>query len=80
MEGGHRAVLFDRLKGIIPTTVSEGTHFLVPWLQSAILFDVRTRPRNISTTTASKDMQMVSLTLRVLHRPDYEKLPEIYQR
>lgn len=24
-------------------------------------------------------MQMVSLTLRVLHRPDYDKLPIIYQ-
>src|SRR5260221_9426656 len=24
---------------------SEGTHFLVPWLQKAILFDVRTKPK-----------------------------------
>jgi prohibitin 1 len=40
---------------------------------------VRTKPRNISTTTGSKDLQMVSLTLRVLHRPEVPKLPQIYQ-
>lgn len=79
VEGGHRAVLFDRVRGILPITVNEGTHFLIPWWQRAIIFDVRTKPRNIPTTTGSKDMQMVSLTLRVLHRPDYEKLPIIYQ-
>ncbi|KAI9207032.1 band 7 family-domain-containing protein, partial [Polychytrium aggregatum] len=79
VEGGHRAVLFDRARGVLPSVVGEGTHFLIPWWQRAIYFDVRTRPRNISTTTGSKDMQMISLTLRVLHRPDYERLPKIYQ-
>jgi len=59
--------------------VNEGTHFLVPWLQKAIIYDVRTKPRNISTTTGSKDLQMVSLTLRVLHRPEVQALPKIYQ-
>ena len=74
----------------------EGTHFLVPWLQRAILYDCRIKPRvsttllacahmttpvpqNISTTTGSKDLQMVSITLRVLSRPDVEHLPKIYQ-
>ena len=57
----------------------EGTHFLIPWLQRAIIYDVRTCPRNISTTTGSKDLQMVSLTLRVLHRPEVPALPKIYQ-
>jgi prohibitin 1 len=40
---------------------------------------VRIKPRNISTTTGSKDLQMVSLTLRVLSRPDVRHLPKIYQ-
>jgi prohibitin 1 len=35
--------------------------------------------KNISTTTGSKDLQMVSITLRVLSRPDVEHLPKIYQ-
>ncbi|KAL1606368.1 Prohibitin-1, subunit of the prohibitin complex (Phb1p-Phb2p) [Paraconiothyrium brasiliense] len=79
VKGGTRAVIFDRLSGVKETVVNEGTHFLVPWLQRAIVYDVRTRPRNISTTTGSKDLQMVTLTLRVLHRPEVQMLPKIYQ-
>jgi prohibitin 1 len=79
VKGGTRAVIFDRLSGVRDTIVDEGTHFLVPWLQKAIVYDVRTKPRNISTTTGSKDLQMVSLTLRVLHRPEVKMLPKIYQ-
>lgn len=79
VKGGNRAVIFDRLTGVQEKVVGEGTHFLIPWLQKSIIYDVRTKPRNISTTTGSKDLQMVSLTLRVLHRPDVPKLPKIYQ-
>ncbi|KAJ5188278.1 Prohibitin [Penicillium cf. griseofulvum] len=79
VKGGTRAVIFDRVSGVQEKVVNEGTHFLIPWLQRAIVYDVRTKPRNISTTTGSKDLQMVSLTLRVLHRPEVPKLPQIYQ-
>ncbi|TPX13996.1 uncharacterized protein E0L32_005696 [Thyridium curvatum] len=79
VKGGTRAVIFDRLSGVKEQVINEGTHFLVPWLQKSIIFDVRTKPRNIATTTGSKDLQMVSLTLRVLHRPEVQALPKIYQ-
>lgn len=79
VRGGSRAVIFDRLSGVKEGVINEGTHFLIPWLQKSIVFDVRTKPRNIATTTGSKDLQMVSLTLRVLHRPDVQALPKIYQ-
>lgn len=79
VKGGSRAVIFDRLSGVQQQVVGEGTHFLVPWLQKAVLFDVRTKPRIITTNTGSKDLQMVSLTLRVLHRPEIQHLPRIYQ-
>lgn len=79
VKGGTRAVIFDRLSGVKDEVVNEGTHFLIPWLQKSIIYDVRTKPRNISTTTGSKDLQMVSLTLRVLSRPDVKQLPKIYQ-
>lgn len=80
IEAGHRGVIFDRINGVLPHPKEEGTHLLIPWLQRVIPFDVRITPRNISTTTGSKDMQTVSLTLRVLHRPDVSKLHEIYSR
>ncbi|PHH69647.1 hypothetical protein CDD82_7622 [Ophiocordyceps australis] len=79
VKGGSRAVIFDRLSGVRENVIGEGTHFLIPWLQRSIQFDVRTKPRNIATTTGSKDLQMVSLTLRVLHRPMVKELPKIYQ-
>ncbi|KAI8725385.1 Prohibitin [Fusarium sp. LHS14.1] len=79
VKGGTRAVIFDRVSGVKETVVNEGTHFLIPWLQRSVIFDVRTKPRNIATTTGSKDLQMVSLTLRVLHRPNVKALPKIYQ-
>lgn len=79
VKGGTRAVIFDRLSGVKEDVINEGTHFLVPWLQRSIIFDVRTKPRNVATTTGTKDLQMVSLTLRVLHRPVVQSLPKIYQ-
>ena len=79
VKGGTRAVIFDRLAGVKEDVINEGTHFLVPWLQRSVIFDVRTKPRNVATTTGTKDLQMVSLTLRVLHRPVVKSLPKIYQ-
>lgn len=79
VRGGSRAVIFDRLSGVQKQVVGEGTHFLVPWLQKAIVYDIRTKPKGIATNTGTKDLQMVSLTLRVLHRPDVLQLPRIYQ-
>lgn len=80
VDGGERAVIFDRIAGVKSDVIGEGMHILVPWLQRAIIYDIRTRPRIITTTTGSKDMQNVSLTLRVLHRPDVSALPRIYSR
>lgn len=79
VRGGSRAVIFDRLSGVQRQVVGEGTHFLIPWLQKAIVYDIRTKPKGIATNTGTKDLQMVSLTLRVLHRPDVLQLPKIYQ-
>jgi hypothetical protein len=36
VQGGYRAVLFDRIQGVKPESAGEGTHFLVPWLQRAV--------------------------------------------
>jgi len=43
------------------------------------IFDIRTRPRTTSTVTGTKDMQMVNISLRVLSRPEVEKLPWIFK-
>ncbi|GMG18922.1 unnamed protein product [Ambrosiozyma monospora] len=79
VKGGERAIIFDRFSGITQQVVGEGINFVIPWLQRPIVFDVKTKPRVISAITGSKDLQNVTLTLRVLYRPDVMKLPLIYQ-
>jgi len=78
VDAGHRAVIFDRFSGVKQTVVGEGTHFYIPWVQRPIIFDARTRPRNVPVTTGSKDLQTVNITLRLLFRPQSDALPEIY--
>ncbi|XP_020110967.1 prohibitin-3, mitochondrial-like [Ananas comosus] len=78
VDGGERAVIFDRFRGVLPETVGEGTHLLVPWLQKPYIFDIRTRPHTFSSTSGTKDLQMVSLSLRLLSRPDVPSLPTIF--
>ncbi|XP_028753018.1 prohibitin-3, mitochondrial-like [Neltuma alba] len=79
VDGGQRAVLFDRFRGILDETVGEGTHFLIPWVQKPYIFDIRTRPHTFSSVSGTKDLQMVNLTLRVLSRPETSRLPVIIQ-
>jgi len=79
VEGGHRAVIFDQIRGVLPTPVSEGTGIRIPIIQTPIIMDVRSRPREIKSVTGTKDLQMVNIYLRVLSRPREDKLPTIYQ-
>lgn len=78
VDAGHRAVIFDRFTGVKQNVVGEGTHFFIPWVQRPIMFDARTRPRNVAVMTGSKDLQTVNITLRVLFRPQSSSLPNIY--
>ena len=58
--------MFDRFRGVLPKAVGEGTHFLVPFIQNPTIYDIRTRPKSITSVTGTKDLQQVNLTLRVL--------------
>jgi len=79
VDGGHRVIKYTRLHGIGKDIYGEGTHFLVPWLEKAIDFDVRAKPRNIASLTGTKDLQMVNITCRVLSRPNVNALPVIFR-
>jgi len=78
VDGGERAVIFDRFTGIKKFVVGEGTHFFIPWVQKPIIFDIKSRPRNIPSVTGTKDLQNVNITLRILFRPEPSSLPQIY--
>lgn len=80
VEAGHRAILFSRVGGIQKDIMTEGLHFRIPWFQYPIIYDIRSRPRKISSPTGSKDLQMVNISLRVLSRPDASTLPTMYRQ
>ena len=54
MKGGQRAIIFDRISGVKSNVYGEGLQFKIPFIQRRIIYDIRTKPRNISTTTGSK--------------------------
>lgn len=81
VEGGHRAIFFNRIGGVQKDKIlTEGLHFRIPWFQYPIIYDIRAKPRKISSPTGSKDLQMVNISLRVLSRPLASELPAMYQR
>jgi prohibitin 2 len=79
VDGGHRAIIFNRLVGMKNNVYGEGLNFNIPWFEWPVIFDIRTRPCNLQTLTGSKDLQMVEVGVRVLHRPDPDKLVWMYQ-
>ena len=64
VDGGERAVIFDRFQGVLPQVVGEGTHFLIPWVQRPVIFSVRSKPRRVPVVTGSKGLGAIeSITL-----------------
>lgn len=80
VDGGERAVMFNRFKGVSEETSGEGTHFMVPWLMMPHIYDIRVRPKLIQTTTGTRDLQTVTIHCRLLFKPNLEALPEIHKR
>lgn len=79
VDGGHRAVVFNRISGMEEKVRGEGLNFVIPWFQRPYIYDVRTRPCNLQTLTGSKDLQMVTIGVRLLHKPNPNRLVWIYQ-
>ncbi|KAL3645436.1 Prohibitin-1, subunit of the prohibitin complex (Phb1p-Phb2p) [Castilleja foliolosa] len=79
VEGGHRAIVFNRITGIKDKVYPEGTHIMIPWFERPTIYDVRARPHVVESTSGSRDLQMVKIGLRVLYRPLPDQLPTIYR-
>lgn len=60
--------------------MSEGLHFRIPWFQRPIIYDIRTRPKEYrGQRTGTKDLQTVTISLRVLYSPDASNLQRMYR-
>ena len=79
VDGGHRAIKFSRLTGLKSKVYREGWHLMLPYFEWPIIFDARSRPHALRSETGNKDLQLVDINVRVLYRPDTEKLVDIYR-
>jgi prohibitin 1 len=79
VDGGERAVMWTMFGGVKEQTYGEGTHFMMPYFYRPLLYNVRLRPKLIQTTTGTKDIQTVTIHVRLLYRPEISKLPTIHK-
>jgi prohibitin 2 len=77
--GGCSAVIFNSFYGTKQHTYGEGMHPKWPFFEKPIIYDLRPTARNIASSTGSSDLQMISVSLRILARPDPLKLAYIYR-
>ncbi len=55
VQPGHAGIVYNRIGGLDDKIVlHEGLNFVIPWLQRAIIYDIRTRPQPIDTQSGSK--------------------------
>ncbi len=90
---GERAVIFDNFKGVLPGVRGEGMTFVLPFVQKAIKYDVKTQTFNIGTSDAEQsdgfneaaieartaDGQTVQVELSVRFQPKDEELAKLHQ-
>jgi regulator of protease activity HflC (stomatin/prohibitin superfamily) len=60
VDGGHRAIKYTRLFGVQNEVYNEGTHFMIPWFETPVVYDVRAKPRNVGSLTGTKGREMGS--------------------
>lgn len=54
---GHRVVVFNNFSGVEEDSLNEGMHVLIPFVQSPILYDVRTHTYTMSGTYQEGDIK-----------------------
>lgn len=79
VEGGHAAIKFNKVFGVGEKIYGEGTHLMMPWFDRPVIYKLRATPNMVQSTSGSKDLQMVNISLRVLTRPKSDKLATIYR-
>ncbi len=76
---GHRAVIFDKFHGVKQVSLREGFNFIMPFVQEAILFDIRVSKAEFDSTAASKDLQIVHTKVALNFHPDADTIHELFR-
>ena len=80
VDAGHRVVVFDRISGVQEKALGEGFHLIIPGIQDAYSFDVRTQKTIVKENAASKDMQDVTTELAIQYHPVASAMPKLFQQ
>ena len=78
VDGGERALKMNAFRGLLPHVYGEGMHIRIPGIDKINRFEIRTRPTLVPSSTGTKDLQTVNITLRILFRPEQDKLHVIF--
>ncbi|CAJ0835387.1 21865_t:CDS:10 [Entrophospora sp. SA101] len=65
VDDGHRAIKYTRLSGVKREVYNEGAHFMLPWFESPIVYDVGAKPRSVASLTGTR-IQELSTIYRTL--------------
>lgn len=89
---GHVGVVFDRGRGVLPTSMGEGLNFAIPFWQSVTLFDTRLQEYTMSAEldegairrddaldAPTSDGQQVKVDATVLFRIDGKEAATVYR-
>lgn len=80
VNAGERGLIFNTFGGLSETVYGEGIHFKVPFLQNAIIMNVRVQKQTETATAASKDLQDVTADVAVNFYLDSTNLADVYRR
>lgn len=75
---GHTGVV-TQFGAVSQTVLSEGLHFKIPFISQVIKIDNRVLKTEVSSTSASKDLQTVSSTIALNYRVDKPNSAELYK-
>ncbi|CAJ0767514.1 18191_t:CDS:10 [Entrophospora sp. SA101] len=63
VDDGHRAIKYTRLSGVKREVYNEGAHFMLPWFESPIVYDVGAKPRSVASLTGTRELSTIYRTL-----------------
>ena len=78
VDAGERGIVLTW--GAVTSVVDDGLHLKIPFIQTVMIVDVRTRKAHAPATAASSDLQRVQSEVALNYHMDPEKLAEIYTR
>lgn len=70
VDTGEKAIKFNKISGVGNSIYREGLHLRIPFIEKPIIFNVKSQPIEYKSVTGSKDLQEVTIKVRVLFKPN----------